>query len=111
MTMSEAKQAAEALVYVGNSPDRGDARDKVMGRAIYMDDIRLPGLLIGKVLRSKYAHARIVRVDTSKAAKLPGVKAVVTGAELPFLHGESLMDEPLLARGKVRYTGEGVAAV
>lgn len=97
--------------YVGTSSTRVDARDKVMGKAVYIDDIRLPGMLYGKVLRSKYAHARIVSIDTSRAEKLAGVKGVVTGADLPFVHGESLMDEPFLARDKVRYTGEGVAAV
>ena len=109
--MADARQGIDKFEYVGNSPNRVDARDKVMGRAVYMDDIQLSGLLHGKVLRSKYAHARILRVDVSRALKVAGVKGVVTGAELPFLHGESLMDEPLLARDKVRYTGEGVAAI
>lgn len=99
------------LEYVGTSSTRVDARDKVMGKAVYIDDIRLPGMLYGKLLRSRYAHARIVSIDTSQAEKLPGVKAVVTGADLPFLHGESLLDEPFLARDKVRYTGEAVAGV
>src|SRR5512142_2791454 len=99
------------LEYVGTSSTRVDARDKVMGKAVYLDDIRLPGMLYGKLLRSRYAHARIVSIDTCQADTLPGVKAVVTGADLPFLHGESLMDEPFLARDKVRYTGEAVAGV
>ncbi|NIW09114.1 MAG: hypothetical protein GWN33_00360, partial [Gammaproteobacteria bacterium] len=84
---------------------------KVTGRAVYIEDIQLRGMLYGKVLRSKYAHARIVSIDTSRAEKLPGVKGVVTGADLPFLHGESLVDEPFLAREKVRYLGEGLVAV
>jgi CO/xanthine dehydrogenase Mo-binding subunit len=96
---------------VGTSPPRIDARDKVLGNAIYIDDIRLPGMLYGKVLRSQYAHARILHIDTSKAESLSGVKGVITGADLPFLHGEALQDNPLLARDKVRYSGEGVAAV
>ena len=99
------------LEYVGNSATRVDARDKVTGKAVYIGDIRLAGMLYGKILRSRYPHARIVSIDTSAAEKLPGVKGVVTGADLPFLHGESLMDEPFLARDKVRYTGEGVAGV
>lgn len=109
--MSKVTEPTEAFSFVGTSSTRVDARDKVTGKAVYIDDIRLPGMLYGKVLRSKYAHARILRIDTSRAEKLPGVKVVVTGADLPFVHGESLLDEPFLARDKVRYTGEGVAAV
>ena len=97
--------------FVGKSPLRVDATEKVTGRAVYIDDMKLSGMLYGKVLRSKYDHARILSIDTSRAEKLPGVKGVVTGADIPFLHGESMMDEPFLAREKVRYSGEGVAAV
>ena len=56
-------------------------------------------------------HARILRIDTSRAERLPGLKEVVTGGDLPFLHGESIMDEPFLARKKGRYLGEAVAVV
>src|SRR4030042_3816682 len=98
-------------VSVGKSPLRVDATEKVTGRAVYIDDLKLSGMLYGKVLRSKYAHARILGIDASKAKRLPGVKGVVTGADIPFLHGESMMDEPFLAQEKVRYSGEGVAAV
>lgn len=101
----------EQLGIIGTSSTRVDARDKVMGRAVYIDDIKLPGMLYGKILRSRYPHARITRIDVSRVEHLPGVKGFVVGADLPFLHGESLMDEPFLARDKVRYTGEGVAAV
>ncbi len=101
----------EGYTYVGNSPIRLDAKSKVTGRAVFIEDIQLRGMLYGKVLRSKYAHARILSIDTSRAEKHPGVKGVVTGADLPFLHGESLVDEPFLARDKVRYLGEGVVAV
>jgi len=101
----------EPYEYVGKSPVRLDARSKVTGRAIFIEDMQLKGMLYGKVLRSKYPHARIVKIDTSRAEALPGVKGVVTGPDIPFLHGESLCDEPFLAIGKVRYAGEGVAAV
>lgn len=101
----------EGYSYVGNSPIRLDAKSKVTGRAVYVEDIQLRGMLYGKVLRSKYAHARILSIDTSRAEKHPGVKGVVTGADMPFLHGESLVDEPFLPRDKVRYLGEGVVAV
>ncbi|MCH7486327.1 MAG: hypothetical protein IIC04_05000 [Proteobacteria bacterium] len=96
---------------VGSSIGRVDARRKVTGRAEYLEDIKLTGMLYGKMLRSTQAHARIISIDTSEAEKLPGVKGVVTGADLDFLHGESLSDEPYLARGKVRYVGEAVAGV
>src|SRR5688572_11948972 len=68
---------------VGTRPVRHDGVDKVTGRAIYGADIRLNGLLHGKVLRSPHAHARIKRIDTSKAEAHPGVRAVVTAADLP----------------------------
>ncbi len=109
--MSTNSTEIQELEYVGSSSQRIDARDKVMGRAVYIGDIKVPGMLYGKILRSRYAHARIVSIDASAAEKIPGVKGVATGADLPFIHGESLMDEPFLARGKVRYTGEGVAGV
>src|SRR5574340_937639 len=96
---------------VGKSVNRLDARDKVRGTATYIGDMKFTGMLHGKVLRSRYPHARIVRIDTSRAKQLPGVKVVITGADMPFLHGESFHDEPFLAVGKVRYMGEAVAAV
>jgi CO/xanthine dehydrogenase Mo-binding subunit len=96
---------------VGTSPHRSDAKSKAMGRALFIDDMHFRGMLYGKVLRSRYPHARILSIDTSRAESLPGVKGVVTGADMPFLHGESLKDDRFLAMGKVRYAGEGVAAV
>ncbi len=101
----------EDYISVGTSPPRPDARSKVTGQALYIEDMQQRGMLYGKVLRSKYPHARIIRIDTSKAEQFPGVIGVVTGADLPFLHGESLKDDRFLARDKVRYRGEGVAAV
>ena len=100
-----------SLEWVGHSPMRVDAKEKVTGKGTFIDDMKLPGMLYGRVLRSKYAHARILKIDTSRTEKLTGVKGVVTGAELPFLHGEAVQDNPLLARGKVRYAGEPVAVV
>ena len=96
---------------VGKSITRLDAHDKVRGVATYIVDMKFTGMLHGKVLRSRYPHARIMSIDTSRAKQLPGVKVVITGEDMPFLHGESLHDESFLARGKVRYLGEGVAAV
>jgi carbon-monoxide dehydrogenase large subunit len=102
---------APPLVYVGKPVRRGEALDKVTGRWAYGADLALPGMLHAKVRRSPYPHARIVAVDCSRARALPGVHAVVTGADLPYLFGSAVRDEPFLARGKVRYAGEPVAAL
>lgn len=99
------------LTIVGKPSLRLDAPAKARGTATYLDDIDLPSMLYGKVLRSRYPHALILGIDTSRAKRLPGVKAVVTGADMPYLHGEALIDEPFLARDRVRYMGDAVAAV
>ncbi|MBO9515011.1 MAG: xanthine dehydrogenase family protein molybdopterin-binding subunit [Variovorax sp.] len=88
------------------------ARAKVLGRAMYAGDIKLPGMLHGKVLRSPYPHARIVSIDVSEALALPGVKAVLTGADAPrAMWGVSHKERRILAEGIVRFAGEEVAAV
>ena len=69
--------------WVGTRPVRPDGVPKVTGRALYGSDMNMPGMLVGGVLRSPHAHARIRSIDTSKAAALPGVKAVVTSADFP----------------------------
>jgi CO/xanthine dehydrogenase Mo-binding subunit len=97
---------------VGKRITRIDADVRVTGKAIFGDDVQLPGLLHGKVLRSPYAHARIVRLDTSKAERLPGVKAVVTAKDAPDTpSGGVIKDRWIFARDKVRYMGEPIAAV
>ncbi|MCB9722700.1 MAG: xanthine dehydrogenase family protein molybdopterin-binding subunit [Spirochaetaceae bacterium] len=107
---------------VGTRPIRHDGVDKVTGRASFGADLALPGMLHGAILRSPHAHAKILRIDTSKAAALPGVKAVMTSADLPDIPrggvqaGESQVDprdlsHNILARGKVLYHGHAVAAV
>jgi CO/xanthine dehydrogenase Mo-binding subunit len=108
----------QQLSVVGKSLARVDARDKVTGRAEYVSDLQLPGMLYVKVLRSAYAHARILAVDTSEAEKLPGVRAVITGADMPkdppleALRHELFEVPPYsLATDKTRYTGEEIAAV
>ncbi len=94
-----------------------DGIAKITGRAEYTFDINLPRMLHGKILRSSYPHARILRINTKKAERLPGVKAVVTGKDtLGVKQGiwrrfKELCDEEILARSKVRYIGEPVAAV
>jgi CO/xanthine dehydrogenase Mo-binding subunit len=102
---------------IGKRLPRIDARDKVKGKALYTDDISMPGMLYGLILRSPYAHAKIVKIDTSRALKLPGVKAVVTGEDtLKIKFGvisrsRKFIDEYPLAVDKVRFIGEEVAAV
>jgi 4-hydroxybenzoyl-CoA reductase subunit alpha len=90
-----------------------DSLDKVTGRGKYTDDLTLPGTLVGKILHSPHAHARIRAIDTSAAERLPGVKAVVTGKDTPVKYGILPVghDETILAVDKVRYIGDNVAAV
>jgi 4-hydroxybenzoyl-CoA reductase subunit alpha len=94
-----------------------DGIAKVTGRATYTFDVKLPGMLYGKILRSPYPHAKIVNIDFSKAMEIPGVMAVVTGKDtLGVKQGiwrryKDLCDEAILPVDKVRYIGEPVAAV
>ena len=99
--------------WVGQRLPRLDGEAKLRGEALFTDDLRLPGMLVGKMLRSPHAHARILGIDTSRAEALPGVKAVAVGAELPVRYGilPRAEDETALAVDKVRYVGEPVAAV
>jgi CO/xanthine dehydrogenase Mo-binding subunit len=100
------------LKVVGRRVPLVDAREKVTGAATYTVDLKLPGLLQGRVLRSSHPHARLLHVDTSRAERLPGVKAVVTAADTPLLKfGIPLKDEYIYAHEKVRYVGDEVAAV
>src|SRR5262245_32882628 len=90
-----------------------DGPEKVSGRAKYTADILAPDMLAGRIFRSPYSHAEILEVDVSEAAKLPGVKAIVTGADCDKTFGvlPIARSEHPLARDKVRYKGEPVAAV
>lgn len=106
-----ARPPAEERV-VGRSVPNIDAAGKVTGRAKYGSDLRLPGMLYGQVLRSPVAHARVTRIDVSRARNLPGIKAVLTGTDAPaHRYGSAVADENLLAREKVRYAGNEVAVV
>lgn len=97
---------------LGASLPRREAADKAAGRARYADDLRLPGMLHAALATSPHAHARIVGYRLDQARAIPGVKAIVTGADLgPQRSGGIVKDEHMLARGKVRYVGEAVAAV
>src|SRR5438309_6847659 len=97
---------------VGISSPRVEGEQKVGGGAIYAVDVGLPDMLWAKVLRSPIAHGRIKKIDPSKAIALPGVKAVLTGADLGGAKiGKKIVDMPILADGVVRYIGEKIAAV
>lgn len=99
---------------LGRPLPRVDGYDKVTGRSEYVDDMILSDMLYGKILRSPHAHANILNIDTSKAEKMPGVKAVIKGTDLPKkMYGTDprFADEYALARDKVRYIGDDVAAV
>ena len=113
--MKRATQAAETP-QVGRSVPRLESWLKVTGRAEYVHNLRLPGMLYGKIFRSSVAHGRIKRIDASAARALAGVHSVVTAEEVrkilpePF-YGPAFHDQPVLALGKVRYVGEPVAVV
>ena len=111
----ETKFTGQDFKSIGTRPLRPDGVDKVTGRARYGADIDLPGQLVGRILRSPHAHAKIVSIDTSKAEALPGVKAVITADDLPDLtDGNAEMYNILdncMARTKAFYDGHAVAAV
>jgi CO/xanthine dehydrogenase Mo-binding subunit len=101
-----------AYKFVGKSVPRLEGAEKVSGKTRYAADIDIPEALWAKLLRSPLPHARIVKIDTSKAVKLSGVRAVITGADIPpVLTGLRMKDMPLLACDRVRYVGEPLAAV
>jgi carbon-monoxide dehydrogenase large subunit len=107
--------AHETLREVGVSVVRKDGVAKVTGTAEYLDDLTIPNVAVAALVRSPYAHARIVGVKTARAAAAPGVLAVVTTEDLgdigARLFGSYTKDQPVLARGVVRFEGEPVAAV
>ena len=106
--------SAQPLRVVGHPVPRVDAIEKVTGRARYVTDLTLPGMAHAKVLRSPYAHARVRRVDVTRARARPGVFAALAGADLTWCdpyYGPAYRDRPVLAIGVARYEGEPVAAV
>jgi CO/xanthine dehydrogenase Mo-binding subunit len=97
---------------VGKSLPRLDGVDSVTGRATYTVDIALPGLLHARLFRSPVPHAKIRRLDVSRARALPGVGAVLTADEAPAKRfGFGVQDEELFARDRARYVGDVIAAV
>ena len=110
---AERGTAHSPLAVVGQPLGRVEGVAKVTGQARYAADRLLPGQLWAKCLRSPLPHARIVAIDTSGALRVPGVRAVLTAADLPpALLGNKMRDMPLLARERVRFVGErGVLSV
>ncbi len=103
---------SQEATWVGRPLPQKGAAEKATGRARYLDDITLPGMLHAKILRSPHAHARLLGIDTRAARELPGVRAVLTGIDCPPIpFGLDQPDTYVLAREKVRYQGEEVAAV
>ncbi len=103
----------KTLSVIGKPLRKIDAMAKCAGETVYADDLRLPRMIYGKLLRSPHPHARIVSIDTSRALELDGVYAIITGEAMPEKFGimPSTQDEEALATDKVRYVGDPVAAV
>ena len=97
--------------YVGTSPTRPDAAAKATGHAEYICDAARPGMLHGAIRFSDHAHARILRIDTSKAERIPGVRAVITAENTPEIRLGFLRDNTALKKGKVRQFRDEIAAV
>jgi len=108
------QKSAINLSVVGKRLPKIDAPDKSTGRAQFTDDISLPNMLYGKLLLSTVPHAKILSIDTSEALKFPGVKSILTGADVPdatWGTSPARYDEYILAKGKVRFVGDVVAAI
>ena len=102
----------EKLLHVGKSVPRIDSHEKVTGAAVYSVDMKLPHMLYVKLCRSTLPHAEIINIDVGKASQISGVRAIITAKDFPdVLLGAGLNDTPIMAREKVRYVGEVVAAV
>ncbi len=112
-TAPQLPATATPLAAVGRPVPRPDARAKVTGQATFAADLYFEGMLHAKVLRSEYPHARLLRVNTSRATALPGVVVVLTADDVPGAknHGIVIPDWPVLAYDKVRYVGDAIALV
>lgn len=100
--------------YIGKSLTRVDVLDKVTGRGKFAADLKFPNMLYGKLIRSTEAHARIIKIDTSEAEKLPGVKAIITAKDVPSIKyglSPARYDEPIFCIDKVRYHGDKIGAI
>ena len=102
---------SETLRQIGRSPVRHDVADKLTGAALYVSDMILPGMLYAQVKKSPHARAKIRRIDVSRAKRLPGVRAILTGHDLDYRLGLYVVDKDILAKNEIRHFGEAVAAV
>lgn len=111
--LTEKKEGVHVRLTERNKRNRPDGVGKVTGELKYLTDLSFPGMLFGKILRSSYPHANILSICTERAKKLPGVRAVVTHADVPGMNrfGIVIPDQPVLCEEKVRYTGDAIAAV
>src|SRR5262245_40887964 len=104
--------AAAEFSVIGRPIPRVEGPEKVTGRARYTADVPLPGALWGKNVRSPFPHARIVSIDVSQASAAPGVRAVITGADIPAHQlGRSISDYQVICTDRVRFIGDVVAVV
>ena len=111
---ADRETASPGFKSIGTRPIRPDGFEKVTGRAKFGADLRLPGMLEGAIVRSPHAHARIRSIDTTAAAAMPGVKAIVTGADFPEPSGkpdDQSLQRNIIARDTAYYEGHVVAAV
>jgi len=110
--MNKQKHEVAKFTSIGKPKPRIEGNSKVTGEAVYAADKMIPGTIWGKVLRSSYTHARILRIDTSQARSHPGVLSVITAKDVSgVLTGRRLKDMPILARDVVRFVGERIAVV
>ena len=111
--MSTDQEKQDHFSCIGHSVPRIDALDKVLGRAVYSEDISFPNMLYGRVLRAGIPHATIEEIDTSKAKAMKGVMCVLTAKDIPGVnrYGIAFQDQYALAEDRVRYVGEPVALV
>jgi CO/xanthine dehydrogenase Mo-binding subunit len=98
---------------IGRSVPMLDARARVKGEVDYMVNLRLSNMLIGKIVRSQSPHAKLLKVDTASALQVPGVVAILTGADLGAnaFYGAAIKDQGVVAVDRVRYIGEPIAAI
>src|SRR3954454_16344968 len=109
---SEGTAMAGPSSLIGAPVPRLEGPAKVTGQSLYTADVSLPGTLWAKVLRSHHPHARIVQIDAAPAWQVPGVRAVVTGQDIPgHFVGKTMRDMPVLCWERVRFVGDRVAAV
>ena len=100
-----------SLNSIGKRLRKKDGREKVTGRAIYGQDLVLPRMLYGKILYSPYPHAKMRSIDTSKAKRVPGVRVILTGDDIPDIRIGFIKDNRPINKGIVRWAGDEIAAV